>query len=86
MGPFKLFQITLKGRNPSAVQVAFPHLQGETECSWVPRQEQVLPPELEEAPQLTVSSPQPIPITGTSQMILFFLAALPCSRRGMRLL
>ena len=23
-------------------------------CSWIPRQEQVLPPELEEAPQITV--------------------------------
>ena len=34
---FQLFQITLKGRNPPAVQVAFPHLQGKTECSWVPR-------------------------------------------------
>ena len=51
---FQLFQITLKGRNPPAVQVAFPCLQGKTECSWVPLQEQVLPPELEEAPQITV--------------------------------
>ena len=34
--------------------MAFPRLQGKTECSWVPRQEQVLPPELEEAPQITV--------------------------------
>ena len=51
---FQLFQITLKGRNPPAVQVAFPRLQGKMECSWVPRQEQVLPPELEEVPQITV--------------------------------
>ena len=51
---FQLFQITLKGRNPPAVQVAFPRLQGKMECSWVPRQEQVLPPKLEEAPQITV--------------------------------
>ena len=51
---FQLFQITLKGRNPLAVQVAFPHLQGKTECSWVPLQEQVLLPELEEVPQITV--------------------------------
>ena len=51
---FQLFRITLKGRNLPAVQVAFPRLQGKMECSWVPRQEQVLPPELEEAPQITV--------------------------------
>ena len=36
------------------MQVAFPRLQGKTECSWVPRQEQVLLPKLEEAPQITV--------------------------------
>ena len=51
---FQLFQITLKGRNPPTAQVAFPRLQGKMECSWVPRQEQVVPPELEEAPQITV--------------------------------
>ena len=34
--------------------MAVPHLQGKTECSWISRQEQVLPPELEEAPQITV--------------------------------
>ena len=51
---FQLFQINLKGRDPPVKQVALPRLRGETECSWVPRQEQVLPPELEEAPQLTV--------------------------------
>ena len=51
---FQLFQITLKGRDPPSVQVALPHLQGETGCSWIPRQEQVLLPELEEAPQITV--------------------------------
>ena len=51
---FQLFQITLKGRDPPSVQVAFPRLQGKMECSWIHRQEQVLPPELEEAPQITV--------------------------------
>ena len=51
---FQLFQITLKGADPLSAQVAFPHLQGKTECSWISRQEQVLPPELEEAPQITV--------------------------------
>ena len=51
---FQLFQITLKDADPPSAQVAFPHLQGKTECSWISRQEQVLPPELEEAPQITV--------------------------------
>ena len=51
---FQLYQITLKGEDPPSAQVAFPHLQGKTECSWISRQEQVLPPELEEAPQITV--------------------------------
>ena len=36
------------------MQVAFPRLQGKMECSWIPKQIQVLPPELEEAPQITV--------------------------------
>ena len=40
--------------DPPSTQVAFPRLQGKTECSWISRQEQVLPPELEEAPQITV--------------------------------
>ena len=51
---FQLFQITLKGGDPQSAQVAFPCLQGKMECSWIPRQEQVLPPKLEEAPQITV--------------------------------
>ena len=51
---FQLFQITLKGGDPPSAQVAFPRLHGKMECSWIPRQEQVLPPELEEAPQITV--------------------------------
>ena len=51
---FQLLQITLKGRDPPSAQVAFPHLQGKMECSWIPRQEQVLPPKLEEVPQITV--------------------------------
>ena len=51
---FQLYQITLKGEDPLSAQVAFPRLQGKTECSWIPRQEQVLPPELEEVPQITV--------------------------------
>ena len=35
--------------------MALPHLQGETVFHWAPRQKQVLPPELEEVPQLTVA-------------------------------
>ena len=34
--------------------MAIPCLQGKTECSWISRQEQVLPPELEEASRITV--------------------------------
>ena len=51
---FQLFQVTIKGGNPPSAQVAIPRLQGKTECSWISRQEQVLPPELEESPQITV--------------------------------
>ena len=47
-------QITIKGGDPPSSQVAFPHLQGRTECSWIYRQEQVLLPELVEAPQIMV--------------------------------
>ena len=51
---FQLFQVVMKSEDPPSTQVAVPHLQGRTECSWVPKQDQVLPPELEEAPQITV--------------------------------
>ena len=51
---FQLFQVIIKGGDPPSAQVAIPHLQGKTECSWISRQEQVLPPELEEVPQITV--------------------------------
>ena len=43
------------GVSPLIAQVAIPHLQGKTVCCWTPRQKQVLPPELEEAPQITVA-------------------------------
>ena len=52
---FQFYQITLKGEDPLSAQVAIPRLQGNTECSWISRQEQVLPPELEETPQITMS-------------------------------
>ena len=51
---FQLFQVIIRGGDPPSAQVAVPHLQGKTECSWISRQEQVLPLELEEAPQITV--------------------------------
>ena len=51
---FQLYQITLKDEDPPSTQVALPRLQGKTECSWISRQEQVLLPELEEVPQITV--------------------------------
>ena len=35
--------------------MAFPRVQGKTVCCWTPRQKQVLPPELEKAPQITVA-------------------------------
>ena len=47
---FQLFQITIKGGDPSSAQVVIPHLHGKTECSWISWQEQVLPPELEDVP------------------------------------
>ena len=52
---FQLHQVILTGVSPLIRQVAIPHLQGKTVCCWTPRQKQVLPPELEEAPQITVA-------------------------------
>ena len=52
---FQLYQVTLKGDGSLTTQVAFPHLQGKTVCSWTSRQKQVLPPELQEAPHITVT-------------------------------
>ena len=52
---FKLHRVVFTGVSPPIRQVALPHLQGETVCHWAPRQKQVLTPELEEAPQLTVA-------------------------------
>ena len=51
---FQLFQVVMKNEDPPSTQVAVPHLQGGTECTWIPKQDQVLPPKLEEAPQITV--------------------------------
>ena len=52
---FKLHWVIYTGVSPPIGQVALPHLQGKTVCHWAPRQKQVLTPELEEVPQLTVA-------------------------------
>ena len=52
---FKLHRVVYAGVSPPIIQVAIPHLWGKTVCCWAPRQKQVLPPELEEVPQLTVA-------------------------------
>ena len=51
---FQLFQVIMKSEDPPSTQVAVPRLQGKTECSWISKQDQVLPPKLEETPQITV--------------------------------
>ena len=51
---FQLFQVIMKSEDPPPTQVAIPRLQGKIECSWISKQDQVLPPELEEAPQITM--------------------------------
>ena len=52
---FQLHQVILTGVSPLITQVAIPHLQGNTVCCWTPKQKEVLPPELEEVPQITVA-------------------------------
>ena len=54
---FQLHQVILTGDSSLIAQVAIPHLQGKTVCCWTPRQKQVLPPKLEEVPQITVADP-----------------------------
>ena len=52
---FRLHRVVFTGVSPPIGQVVIPRLQGKTVCCWAPRQKQVLLPELEEAPQLTVA-------------------------------
>ena len=52
---FHLHRVILMGVDPPVSQVAIPCLQGTTSFRWTPMQEQVLPPKLEEAPQVTVT-------------------------------
>ena len=52
---FRLHWVVYIGVSPPVGQVAFPRLQGKTVSHWAPMQKQVLMPELEKAPQLTVA-------------------------------
>ena len=52
---FQLHWVILTGASSPISQVAIPRLQGKTVCCWTSRQKQVLPLELEEAPQITVA-------------------------------
>ena len=52
---FRLHRVVYIVASPPVGQVAFPHLQGKTVSHWAPTQKQVLMPELEEAPDLTVT-------------------------------
>ena len=51
---FQLFQVIMKSEDPPSTEVTVPRLQGGTECTWIPKQDQVLSPELEEVSQITV--------------------------------
>ena len=50
---FHLHRAVLTGEDPLVSQVAIPCLQGQTSFHWATMQDQVLPPELEEAPHVT---------------------------------
>ena len=52
---FRLHRVVYVGAGPPVGQVAFPHLQGKTVSHWAPTQRQVMTPELEEMPQLSVA-------------------------------
>ena len=52
---FQLHRVILMGVSPPIRQVVIPRLQGKTVCCWAPSQKQVLPPKLEETPQITVA-------------------------------
>ena len=52
---FHLHRVIFTGGDPPVSQVAIPHLQGSTSFHWTPMQEQVLPPELEETPQVAAA-------------------------------
>ena len=52
---FRLHRVIYLGAGTPAGQVAFPCLQGKTLSHWAPTQRQVITPELQETPQLSVA-------------------------------
>ena len=52
---FHLHWVIMTGEDPPVSQVAIPHLRGSTSFHWTPMQEQVLPPEVEETPQVAAA-------------------------------
>ena len=52
---FNLHWVIVMGEDPPVSQVAIPYLRGSTSFHWTPMQEQVLPPELEETPQVAAA-------------------------------
>ena len=52
---FHLHWVIITGEDPPVSQVAIPRLQGSTPFHWTTMQDQVLPPELEEAPQVAAA-------------------------------
>ena len=52
---FRLHRVVYIGAGPPVGQVAFSCLQGKTVSHWAPTQRQVMTPELEEMPQLSVA-------------------------------
>ena len=52
---FHLHWVIITGEDPPVSQVAISHLQGNTSFHWTSMQEQVLPPKLEETPQVAAA-------------------------------
>ena len=52
---FHLHRVIVTGEDPPVSQVAIPCLQGSTLFHWAPMQDQVLPPEMEEAPVVSAA-------------------------------
>ena len=52
---FHLHRVIVTGEDPPVSQVAIPRLQGSTSFHWILMQEQVLPPKMEEAPQVAAA-------------------------------
>ena len=50
---FQLFKVVNTGEDPPVAQVAIPHLQGQVTIHWTAAQDQVLPPNWEDVPQVS---------------------------------